>query len=103
MGQDLYKPLNDALLAAARGPFFPDWEFELLFGLTRAEVASAAGSISAPSASTPMQQAALAGAVTNLLGYPHGHQAEWSAWLSVSPAELELAHAAWRAAVLRPN
>jgi len=30
------------LRATAEGPFFPDWEFHLLIGLTRAEVAGIA-------------------------------------------------------------
>jgi len=98
MGQDLYKPLNEALAAAARGPFFPDWEFESLFGLSRAEVAAAVGSIAEPTNSTHAQRVALAGAVTNLLGYPHGCEADWAGWLSVSPADLEIAYATWQAA-----
>lgn len=37
---------RESLLAAARGPFFPDWEFHTLFGLERSEVESIAESFS---------------------------------------------------------
>lgn len=30
--------VRECLQAAVKGPFFPDWEFETLFGLTREEV-----------------------------------------------------------------
>ena len=30
--------VKECLLAAAEGPFFPDWEFHARFGLERAEV-----------------------------------------------------------------
>jgi hypothetical protein len=98
MTQELYKPLNEALAAAARGPFFPDWEFETLFGLTRAEVSALAGSIASPFTSSQTQRLALADAVANLLGYPHGREADWAAWLSVSQRELEAVYSDWRAA-----
>lgn len=98
MVQDLYKPLNEALIAAAKGPFFPDWEFETLFGRSRTEIEAVAGSIEAPSTSTHEQRLALANAVNNLLGYLHGRDADWPAWLSVSPDALLQAYSAWRAA-----
>jgi hypothetical protein len=36
--EDERKIVGACLRAAANGPFFPEWEFSTLFGLTRAEV-----------------------------------------------------------------
>lgn len=37
--QEDRKIIGDCLRATVEGPFFPEWEFHILFGLTRAEVA----------------------------------------------------------------
>lgn len=97
MARDHGGPLNEALAAAARGPFFPDWEFETLFGLTREEVDAAAGQISTWSAASHEQRIAVGNAVNNLLGYPHGRDADWAAWLSVTPEQLAAVFVAWQA------
>ncbi|SUS05868.1 conserved hypothetical protein [uncultured Defluviicoccus sp.] len=97
MVRDLSGPMNEALAAAARGPFFPDWEFETLFGLTRDEVGEVAGQISTWSAASPKHRVAVGSAVNNLLGYPHGRDADWAAWLSVTPEQLAAAYVAWQA------
>ena len=80
---------KEALIAAAHGPFFPDWEFQALFGLERAEVASIAESFSSAMPITGDVALTLNNAMANLLGYPHGQDAVWSQWLSVPPAELQ--------------
>jgi hypothetical protein len=96
MGTDLRNPLDQALAAASAGPFFPDWEFETLFGMSRAEVSALVGTIShAPS--TQQQRLGVGNAVNNLLGYPHGQEAQWSRWFTCTPGELELAYTTWRA------
>ena len=81
--------LKASLLAAARGPFFPEWEFGTLFGLQRAEVEAIADEFSP---STPIAgdvALALHNAVNHLLGYPHKQDAAWHQWLTVSPSELK--------------
>ncbi len=96
MRRDLRNPLEQALAAAASGPFFPDWEFESLFGMSRTEVLALVGTISrAPL--NHKQRTGVGNAVNNLLGYPHGQDAQWSSWFTCTPGELELAYRAWQA------
>ena len=57
-----------ALLAAADGPFFPDWEFQTLFGLERREVRDAASAW--PNLSAAAHFLAVSNALNNLTGYP---------------------------------
>jgi len=88
---------RESLVAAARGPFFPEWEFHSLFGLDRAGVESIADSFSSATPITGDIALALNNAMGNLLGYPHGQEAAWSQWLSVTPTELQVIFAQWRA------
>ena len=83
--------------AAANGPFFPDWEFATLFGLSRQEVAAAATQIGPSSvASCELARRAAASAVNNLLGYPHGQETLLAQMLSAPPSALEAAFRTWR-------
>ena len=88
---------RESLAAAARGPFFPDWEFHALFGLERSEVAPIADSFSASTPLTGDVALALNNAMGNLLCYPHGQESAWSQWLSVTPSELQVIFSRWRA------
>ncbi len=88
---------QESLLAAARGPFFPDWEFHTLIGLDRPTVESIAASFTA---STPLEgdvALALHNSMGNLVGYPHGQEAAWNQWLSVTPTELQAVFSRWQA------
>ena len=81
---------KESLIAAAHGPFFPEWEFHSLFGLDRDRVASIADSFSP---ATPLKgdvALALNNAMGNLLGYPHDQESAWPRWLSVTPEELQV-------------
>ena len=88
---------RESLVAAARGPFFPDWEFHTLFGLERDEVESIADSFSSDTQLTGDVAFALNNAMSNLLSYPHGQEATWAQWLSVTPAQLQVIFSRWRA------
>jgi hypothetical protein len=92
-----FQLLREALLAAARGPFFPDWEFHTLFGLNRADVESVADTFSQSTPLTGDVTLALNGVMNNLLGYPHQQDAVWAQWISVSPTELQAVFSTWRA------
>ena len=92
-----FQAFKESLAAAARGPFFPDWEFRTLFGLERTEVESIADSLTP---TTPLMgdvALALNNAMGNLLGYPHHQDEAWPQWLSVTPAELQVIFSRWRA------
>ena len=64
--------VGQALRAAVDGPFFPEWEFHTLFGLTRSEIRAIADAW--PNVDLTSSDVALAAnnALNNLLGYPHG-------------------------------
>jgi hypothetical protein len=88
--------IHAVLRAAVDGPFFPDWEFGTLMGVTRGEVRVVAEHwpTIAPGSSTV--NASVHGALANLLGYPHH---EWEAWAAFSDAgeqELEQVLHRWR-------
>ena len=92
-----FQVFREALLAAAHGPFFADWEFHTLFGLDRAGVESVADTFSP---STPLAgdvALALNNAMVNLLGYPHQQESVWAQWISVSPTELQAVFSKWKA------
>jgi len=78
-----------ALRAAAYGPFFPDWEFHTLFGLERGKVRAIAGAWPRHIATPEETALAVNNSLTNLLGYPHRKDAEWSEWISVDRQQLD--------------
>lgn len=81
------KIVGQALRAAVDGPFFPDWEFHTLFGLTRDEVRAVANAWPAIDLTNSNVVVAVSNALNNLLGYPHGQDSAWSNWISVEPRE----------------
>jgi len=76
--------IKGCLNAAVHGPFFPEWEFHALFGLTRSEVEVVLTSwpnlpMESPSGyASPerFQVVAVNNALNHLLGYPHGVRGE---------------------------
>ena len=92
-----HQAFKEALAAAARGPFFPDWEFETLIGFERPSVDAAATSFSPTVPLSGDLALMLNNCLVNLLGYPHGQDAAWAEWLSVTPQELEVIFSQWRA------
>jgi hypothetical protein len=81
--------IGQALRAAADGPFFPEMEFHTLFGLARSEVRTVADTWPNVDSSDADVALAVNNSLTNLIGYPHGQDFEWSQWISVKPPELE--------------
>jgi hypothetical protein len=72
-----------ALRAAADGPFFPDWEFHTLFGLTRDQVRRISEEWPLPSGSPDDVVLAVNNSMNMLLGYPHRKHDLWAEWISV--------------------
>ena len=81
--------VQEALRAAADGPFFPDWEFHALFGLNREQVRTIAEAWPLPKAPPDDVVVAVNNAFNMLLSYPHRKDAIWFDWLSVSRPELQ--------------
>jgi len=76
-----------AMFAAADGPFFPDWEFETLMGVSREEVRRVAREWPRQDGD-PTQNDIAANALNNLLGYPHGKEREMESAVGSTAAEL---------------
>jgi hypothetical protein len=80
--------VGQVLRAAVDGPFFPEWEFHTLFGLTRSEVRAVADAW--PNLDLTSEDVALAvnNSLNHLLGYPHRQHSVWFQWISADPAQL---------------
>jgi len=59
-----------ALIAALDGPFFPDWEFQTIFGVNRIEMRSVVEAWPDLSLQNRDHVAAVSNAFNNLTGYP---------------------------------
>ena len=81
---------------AAPGAFFPDWEFEKLFGMRRAPVAEVAAAWPAVEQSEDEVRLAINNALTDLTGYPHGQEEAWGRYISVSASEVAGLLRKWR-------
>ena len=80
------KIVGEMRRAAADGPFFPDWEFYALFGLTREQVREIADAWPLPILPPEDVAVAVSNAFNNLLGYPHHKHEVWPDWISVDYA-----------------
>ena len=67
--------IGKCLKAAAIGPYFPDWEFPTLFGLTREQMKAIAHGWPL-NATDPDTATAVRNTFSNLLGYPHRLESE---------------------------
>lgn len=71
--------IRRAIDAAVNGPFFPDWEFQTLFGVTREEAAASLARFPNLMAENETDYLTVHNSIANLLGYPHGQAAELEA------------------------
>jgi hypothetical protein len=78
--------VGQCLRAAAEGPFFPDWEFQTLMGVSREELTRLA--LRWPSVATEREITTdiVVSVLNNLLGYPHGKESAWGDFIKVEPA-----------------
>lgn len=96
MNQDELRIIEECLEAAAQGPFFPDREFQTLFGLNRDEVVKVANWPPTDEISEEVH-VAVSGALNLLTGYPHGKDDEWTDYISVSPQQVRTLLHRWEA------
>jgi len=98
--KDLYKTEQDVIYqcleATVDGPFFPDWEFHTLFGLTRQEVEQIVIDWSIVDKDSSLAILAINNSLNNLLGYPHKCDREWYDFISVSPQKLRTIYGKWK-------
>jgi hypothetical protein len=88
--------IGECLRAAAYGPFFPDWEFWTLFGLTRDEVAAVADQWPVVLSNHEHADVAVSNSVNHLLYYPLKHREQWGDYISVERPRLLTIFAKWR-------
>lgn len=69
--------------------FFPDWEFQTLFGLSKKEVAEIVENWDHTDINSEAVQLAVNNAFGNLLGYPHGQEKKLERILGMSRDELK--------------
>jgi len=87
--------VRQCLTATVAGPFFPDWEFQTLFGLARDEVAEVLDHWPDP-ANPEDQDLAVNNALNWLLGYPHGQEQAWREFISAEPSDVAAVLTRWR-------
>ncbi|WP_053076565.1 hypothetical protein [Caenimonas sp. SL110] len=75
--------VKQCLQAAVDGPFFPEWEFEALFGVNRGLVRAVLNEWPAGAMSEDDVGCAVVGSLNNLLGYPHGHESELARYVAM--------------------
>lgn len=88
--------IRRSLAACADGPFFEDWEFATLFGLSRAEFRVAASRWTDKDGIDQQVQLAVHNALNNLCGYPHGMDRRLEADFGVPRRQLEEVFDRWR-------
>ncbi|MEO8680092.1 MAG: hypothetical protein ABI665_13655 [Vicinamibacterales bacterium] len=72
------------LEAAATGPFFPDWEFETLFGLSRDQL-RAVSKRWPENVDEEETEIAVRNTLANLCGYPHKQEERLAEMVSATP------------------
>ena len=88
--------IYQCLEAAVDGPFFPDWEFHTLFGLTRREVEQIVENWAIVDKDSSQAVLAINNSLNNLLGYPHKCDREWDDFISVDRKELRTIYSKWK-------
>jgi hypothetical protein len=87
LGAQELQVVKSALDAAVGGAFFPDWEFETLFGLSRNAVRAVADRWPENLRDAVTETIAF-NALTNLVGYPHKMEGDLAKYgLSVKTLE----------------
>lgn len=89
--RDLVRRCLDAVVG---GPFFPEWEFETLFGMSRGDVRSVLACWSEGRVS-PIQDQAIVNALNHLIGYPHEEAEAWDRMIGASPVQVAAVLAKW--------
>jgi hypothetical protein len=89
--------VRECLRATVEGPFFPDWEFETIFGLKREDVRQVLLSWPALNESDDSVVRAINNSFNNLLGYPTKNKQEiWPNFISVTGIELARIFDKWK-------
>lgn len=88
--------VRQCLRAVVEGSFFPDSEFQTLFGLERAEIKTVLESWPHLDDSQEIVGLAINNSFVHLLGYPHRRENEWTRFISASETEVTRIFEQWR-------
>jgi hypothetical protein len=88
--------VRQCLHAAAKGPFYPDWEFHTLFGVDRDAVVKVLAAWPRVDDSEEDTLLAINNSMNLLFMYPHGCEAVWEDYFSVPLKEIERVFLKWR-------
>jgi hypothetical protein len=91
----------ECLRASVEGPFFPDWEFQTIFGLERTAVEGVVNRWPVDDEQDEVAHLAINNALNNLIGYPHRREHEWPQHISVPAAEVGRIFAKWRGRLMK--
>lgn len=81
--------VGECLLATEQGNFFPEWEFETLFGTPKKQLSAVREKWPDVNVGDPDLGAAVIGAMNHLLGCPHGQDAHWSKYITVGHVDVK--------------
>jgi hypothetical protein len=81
--------VSACLRAAEEGPFFPEWEFQTLFGVERRELAEIRSRWPSISLDDDVAYLSVMNSVANLVGYPHGEEAALQKYVAGGEGKLE--------------
>lgn len=88
--------IRQCLVAAAEGPFFPEWEFSTIFGIDRDELSNVIKAWPNIDDNEEIAFLAINNSMNNLLGYPHGEKDKaWHHYIHASPEELRQTYTLW--------
>ena len=96
--------VRQCLRAAVEGPFFPEWEFQTIFGLRREQVNTVLVSWLELDEKDELVVRAINNSFNNLLAYPAPNKQElWPKYVSVSAIELARVFDKWKRRPLRDH
>ena len=80
--------LLECLRASLHGPFFPDWEFQTLFGIERSTLAIIESNWPNIDLNDQDTYLSIHNSLLNLWGYPHRQEEVWDQYISASVDEI---------------
>src|SRR5262245_8907509 len=81
--------IRQCLQAAATGPFYPDWEFSTLFGVTRETVRQVLADFPTVDDADESVKLSINNSMNLLWFYPHDCGEVWDQYFSVSEQEMK--------------
>jgi hypothetical protein len=88
--------VRGCIRAAVLGPFFPEWEFQTLMGVTRAQARVILEEWPPATEAASAVQLTINNVLGNLIGYPHGQAAARDEMVGADIAEVRRVFTKWR-------